>query len=230
MWNYHSWPLDVSRNVKLPFLTTRYLWICHCTGISLYFLISWLFWMESHWPHRTAKRSLFSLAVSNGGSIYLWYLYVYIFTGIFLYFLVSWLFQMGSHWPHWTVQRSLCALAVSNGGSICLWYPYVYICTGIFLYFLISWLFLMGSHWPHWTVKRSLCALAVSNGGRTSPVIFSSGDCFEWVLIDGMDTHRVNSFSLAVLHGGDIGQSRFICQIWAHFKFCSCFTELFHFL
>ena len=154
-----------------------------------------------------------------------------------------------------------------------LWYLYVYICTGIFLYFLISWLFQMGSHWPHWTVKRSLCALAVSNGGgRSSPISFSSNDCFEWVLIDGMDTHRVRSFSLAVLCGGrtspvtfssndclesvlidgmethschffikqfqmgggegmgkDIGQSRFVCQIWAHFKFCSYSTELFHF-
>ena len=140
-----------------------------------------------------------------------------------------------------------------------LWYLYVYICTGIFLYFLISWLFQMGSHWPHWTAKRSLSALAVSNGGgRTSPVSFSSNDCFKWVLIDGMDTHRVRSFSPAVLFGGeditchflvkwvsngfslmvwkhiavtflsssfkwggregrgeDIGQSRFVCQIWA---------------
>ena len=114
---------------------------------------------------------------------------------------------MESHWPHRTAKRSLFSLAVSNGGSICLWYLYVYICTGSFLYFLISWLFQMGSHWPHWTVKRLLCALAVSNGGRTSAkegssVIFLSVNCFKWVLIDGMDTHRVNSFSLAVLCGG----------------------------
>ena len=107
--------------------------------------------------------------------------------------------------------------------------------------------------------------------GGTSPVSFSSNDCFKWVFIDCMDMHRVRSFSLAVLHGGgghhlslshqmtisngfslvvwkhvavtflsssfkwgegrgeDIGQSRFICQIGAHFKFCSCFTELFCF-
>ena len=123
--------------------------------------------MESHWPHRTEKRSLFSLAVSNEGSICLWYLYVYICTGIFLYFLISWLFQMGSHWPHWTVKRSLCALAVSNGGSFCLWHPYVYICTGIFLYFLISWLFRMSSHWQYRYTKSSLFSLAVSCGGRT---------------------------------------------------------------
>ena len=89
--------------------------------------------MESHWPHRTAKRSIFSLAVSNGGSIYLLYLYVYIFTGIFLYFFVSWLFQMGSHWPHWTVQRSLCALAVLNRG---VHLPLVSLCLYMYWYFL----------------------------------------------------------------------------------------------
>ena len=33
-----------------------------------YFLISWLFRMGSHWWHRSAKSSLLSLAVSNGGS------------------------------------------------------------------------------------------------------------------------------------------------------------------
>ena len=99
-----------------------------------------------------------------------------------------------------------------------LWYLYVYICTGIFLYFLISWLFQMGSDWPHWTAKRSLCALAVSNGGgRTSPVSFSSNDCFKWVLIDGMDTHSIRSFSLAVLCGGRTSPVTFLsndCFEW----------------
>ena len=42
-----------------------YLYIC--TGISLYFLISWLFWMGCHLHHWTAKSSLCALAVSNGG-------------------------------------------------------------------------------------------------------------------------------------------------------------------
>ena len=32
-----------------------------------YFLISWPFWMGSHWWHRSVKSSLFSMAVSNGG-------------------------------------------------------------------------------------------------------------------------------------------------------------------
>ena len=83
---------------------------------SLYFLISWLFWMGSHLLHWTAKSSLHPLAVFNGGSICLCCLYLYICTGISLYFLISWLFQMGSHLHHWTVKSSLCPLAVSNGG------------------------------------------------------------------------------------------------------------------
>ena len=131
---------------------------------------------------------------------------------------------MESHWSHRTVKRSLFSLAVSNDMvSLCLymhWY---------FFYFLISWLFQMGSHWPHWTAKRSLSALAVSNGGgRASPVSFSSNDCEKWVLIDGMDMHRVRSFSLAVLHGGRTSPVTFSsndCFEWVlidGMETCSC--------
>ena len=35
--------------------------------LSLYILISWQFWMGSHWQHRTVKSWLSALAVSNGG-------------------------------------------------------------------------------------------------------------------------------------------------------------------
>ena len=67
-------------------------------------------------------------------------------------------------------------------------------------------------------MKISLCAVAVSNGGgRTSPVSFSSNDCFKWVLIDGMDMHRVRLFSLAVLHGGRTSPITFLsndCFEW----------------
>ena len=31
MWNYYSWPLAVSSNMKLPFLTTRCQWQCEST-------------------------------------------------------------------------------------------------------------------------------------------------------------------------------------------------------
>ena len=73
--------------------------------ISLYILISWPFWMGSHWQHWTAKSWLSALAVSNGGR-----------GDISLYILISWLFWMGSHRWHWTVKTWLSALTVSNGG------------------------------------------------------------------------------------------------------------------
>ena len=76
-----------------------------CTGISLYILISWPFWMGSHWWHWTVKSWLSALAVSNGGDIS-WYI------------LISWLFWMGSYWQHWTVKSWLSALAVLNGGGV----------------------------------------------------------------------------------------------------------------
>ena len=44
-----------------------YLYIYICTGISLYFLISWLFQMGSHWQYRNVQSSLLSLAVLHGG-------------------------------------------------------------------------------------------------------------------------------------------------------------------
>ena len=44
-----------------------YLYVYICTGIFLYFLISWLFHMGSHWQYGYAKSSLFSLAVLHGG-------------------------------------------------------------------------------------------------------------------------------------------------------------------
>ena len=101
-----------------------------------------------------------------------------------------------------------------------LCYLYIYICTGIFLYFLISWLFQMGSHWPHWTAKRSLCALAVSNGGgRTSPVSFSSNDCFEWVLIDGMETCSCHFFVKQFEMGGRGGRGRTLAKVGSSARF-----------
>ena len=77
---------------------------------SLYFLISWLFWMGSHWSHCKAQSSPCALAVLNGKGVYCKFYFS-------LYFPISWLFQMGSHWSHWKAKSSLCALAVSNGGS-----------------------------------------------------------------------------------------------------------------
>ena len=136
MWNCHSWPLDVSRNVKLPFLTTiclLYIYICIVVDLAIKLIWSTcLQWhlclkdrggggpsdFESYWEHLNSEEiTLCSASVHQGGSICLWCLYLYICTGISLYFLINWLFQMGSHLRHWKAKSSLCALAVSNGGG-----------------------------------------------------------------------------------------------------------------
>ena len=60
----------------------------------------------------------------------------------------------------------------------------------------------MGSHWQYMYAKSLLFSLAVLCGGRTSPVIFSSIDCFEWALIDGIDMQRARSFLWQFCMGG----------------------------
>ena len=125
MWNCHSWPLHVSNNLSGYCISNFgiglclwYLYVYICTGISLYFLISWLFWMGSHWSHWTMKSSLCALAVLNEGVHHMFYLSN---TDFSLYFPISWLFWMGSHWSHWTAKSSLCALAVLKRG-VCQFY------------------------------------------------------------------------------------------------------------
>ena len=121
----------------------------HNTGISLYFLISWLFWMGSHWSHWKVQSSLCALADLNGGSIISFtFPYIFLLVDCFKWALIG----------HIEKCRVHSALVVSNGGVYHKFY--------FSLYFLISWLFWMGSHWSHWKVKSSLCPLAVLNGGR----------------------------------------------------------------
>ena len=60
--------------------------VYHKFYFSLYFPISWLFWMGSHWSHWKVKSSLCPLAVLNGGVICLWYLYVFSMHWYFLIF------------------------------------------------------------------------------------------------------------------------------------------------
>ena len=135
-------------------LVSIYLSICHCTGIFLYFLINWLFWMSSHLWHWTAKSSLCSLAVSWGGP-----------SAFGIYMCNS-----SSSWCSGMAGISVCLsggvhLPMVSSCVLVSMYLSICHCTGIFLYFLISWLFWMGSHWWHWTAKSSLCTLAVSWGG-----------------------------------------------------------------
>ena len=147
--------------------------------------------MESHWPHRTAKRSLFSLAVSNGGSICLWYLYVYIFTGIFLHFLISWLFQISNGLSLTTLNSteiSLCSGSFEWGVHL----PLVFIC----LY--MHWYFLIFSY--KLTVSNGL-PLTTLNSGRDHSVL--------WQFQMGGGHHLTFSHQLTVLNG-------FSLMVWMH--------------
>ena len=150
------------------------------------------------------------------------------------------------------IESSLSGLAHLPGGVYCQFYlgktdfslylslvsVCLYICTGISLYIPISWLFWMGSHWWHWTAKSWLSALAVSNGGLiislsalVFPYIFLLVDHFEWALIGDIGQWRVDSVLWQFWKGGlIISFTRVNLKIWARFKFCSCFTELFRFL
>ena len=78
-----------------------------CSGIFLYFLIIWLFWMGTHWLHWKVKSSLWSLAVSNGGGgIIISFPYIFLLVDCFKWALIDciqkwrvyselWQFQMG---------------------------------------------------------------------------------------------------------------------------------------
>ena len=201
-----------------------------CTGISLYFLISWPFWMGSHWQH------------------WKWCLYLYICTGISLYFLfeqwrdhsVLWQCWWGVHLPlvsvslymhwyflifsYWTVKRSLCALAVMTGGPSAFSIYMFSLCTGISLYFLISWLFQMGSHWLHCKAKSSLWALAVLNGGFIIRFTWCHTDISLYLPINWlfqMGTHwphwkaKSSLWALAISNGRVLSFTRVNLKIWA---------------
>ena len=109
-------------------------------------------------------------------------------------------------------------------------------------YFLISWPFRMGSHWWHRSAKSSLLSLVVSKGGSSASwsVYMTCNNRPHWYFLISwlfrMGSHwwhrsvKSSLFSLAVSNRGeDISQRRFVCQIWTHFWFYSCFTEFFHF-
>ena len=96
-----------------------YLYIC--TGISLYFLISWLFKMGSHLHHWTTKSSLYALAVLNRGGpsafgvcIFIYALvfpYIFLLVDCFEWALIYVIEQQKVHsvlWQFWT------------GGRVCL--------------------------------------------------------------------------------------------------------------
>ena len=148
-----------------------------CTGISLYFLISWLFWMGSHWRYENAYCCHFLIKQFQMGGDHLPLvsvsLYILVFPYIFYFLIFSNKLTVSNGfslmvWKHIAVTFS--SSSFKWGGTICLWYLYL-IYTGISLYFLISWLFQMGSHWQYENAYLSLSRQAVSNGGDHLPLV-----------------------------------------------------------
>ena len=159
-----------------------------CNGISLYFLIIWLFQMGAHWLHWKAKSSLWSLAVSNGGGgIIISFPYIFLLFDCFKWVLIDhiikcrlhsmlWQFWMGRgvHSDLWQFQIILPLV------STCLLYvllfPYIFLLFDCFQWALID---------------------RIENGGGgiiiSFPYIFLLFDCFKWVLIDHIIKCRLHS-------------------------------------
>ena len=139
IWNCHCWPLDVSRHVKLPFLTIEQ-WRGHSVVCQMSLGGPSAFgYHEQHW---TVKRSLCCLSDVTGGYIvsFTWvkltFPDIFLLVDFSLYFPISWLFRMGSHWSHWTAKSSLCPQAVLNGGGGI--FPYIFLLVDCFKWALIG--------------------------------------------------------------------------------------------
>ena len=96
-WRHHCCLSDVTRGYIISFtwvkLTFPYIFIL--LDFSLYFPISWLFRMGSHWSHWTVKSSLCALVVLTGGVYHQFYPGK---TDFSLYFPISWLFLIFSYY------------------------------------------------------------------------------------------------------------------------------------
>ena len=161
-WRGHSvvWQISPGGSICL-----WYLYVYICTGISLYFLISWLFRMGSHLSHWTAKSLLCAQAVLNGGSIIS-------FTQVKL---AMWNCRS---WPpdvinnlsvYFISNLVLVTSCVSTGGrSICLLYIYA-------LYLILEW---------HWFGVPVCKAAILENwggwGGVYLPYIYMYCMIYKW--------------------------------------------------
>ena len=226
-WRDHSVLWQCWWGVHLPLVSTCFL---YALVFPYIFLISWPFWMGSHWQHW--KWCLY-LYICTGISLYflfeqwrdhsvlwqcwwgvhlLWCLYLYICTGISLYFLIE---QWRDHsvlWQWWQGGPSAFSIYMFS------------LCTGISLYFLISWLFQMGSHWLHCKAKSSLWALAVSNGGFIIRFTWCHTDISLYlpiIWLFQMGTHwphwKANSslWALAVSNGRVLSFTQVNLKFWA---------------
>ena len=151
-----------------------------CIGISLYFLIIWLFRMGTHWLHWKAKSSLWSLAVSNGGGgIIVSFPYIFLLFDCFKWALIVRIIKCRLHsmlWQFW-MGRGVHLPLVSTCFLYALVFPYIFLLFDCFewalidriekcrghsalwqfqmggvchLYLPIIWLFQMGTRWPYW--------------------------------------------------------------------------------
>ena len=180
MWNCHSWPLDVSRNVKLPLLTTiclLYIYICIVEDLAIKLICC-------------SKDGGVYPSFSVNDNIEQWRDH-----SILCQCWRGGISAFECQWQHWTVKRSLCPLLVLTGGYICLWVSMTTLNSeeitlssdsvewGVYLPLSLNdnieqWrdhsvlcyvdqggISTFECHWQHWTVKRSHCPLIVLMGG-----------------------------------------------------------------
>ena len=140
---------------------------CHCTDISLYFLITWLFWNGLSLMTLKSEEITLSSGSFNGGVILPLVSKCFSMHCYFLMFSYKLTISNGLSFMPLKSEEFTLSSNSFDGGSFCLWYLNVSLCTAISLCFLISWLFQMDSHLCHWRAKSSLCPLAVVMGGRT---------------------------------------------------------------
>ena len=259
MWNCHSSPLDVSNNLSGYCISNLVLvsafGICMCIYVlvfpDIFLLVDCFNWaLIGHIEKSRVHSVLWQFQMGEGD---ISFPYIFLLVDHFKWALIGdigqwrvdsvlWQFSMGGgdiSFPYifllvdhfkwaligdigqWRVDSVLWQFWMGGGGYF------------LSLYILISWPFRMGSHWWHRTAKSWLSALAVLNGGRGNISLYIP---ISWPFQMGSHWQHWTAKSwlnaLAVLNGGGgiiISFTWVNLKIWACFKFCSCFTELFHF-
>ena len=146
IWNCHSWPLDVSRNVKLPFLTTRMsveMWNCHSWPLDV--------------SNNISGDCISNLVLVSTFGMYMCIYalvipYIFLLVDCFEWALIGDIEQERFHsvlWQFWM------GVSIISFTWVKLTFPYIFLLIDCF-----KW-----AHWSHWTAKSLLCALALSNGG-----------------------------------------------------------------
>ena len=156
----------------------------------------------------------------------------------------NWLWHLYVHWS-----------ALFYRSAIALVFPYIF----CYKLTILNWLSLMTLNSKESSLCSGICLggiLSFTWVKLTFPDIFLLVHCFEWAVIGVIELQRVCSPLCQFLIGGSIISFTWVnlnskellfplsvsiwgsivsltqvnLKIWACFKFCSCFTELFHFL